>query len=591
MVYITNSNPIRPSPFWPSGCVQISGLPVPSLGDFELIASLAFSSASKDSASTISSEEFLAYITSNPTSASWVSAYDDLDADEDMVEADPAQEQEQEEGQEAAKSTAGWLDKHFEAETTPSPSTNYAPPAPSPALPLAESSPPVPPSAAVVSVSKPNSQLSLEWIHGYNGSSCRNNVGYSSRGFLVYPAATVGVLHRAPCEESGEGAELVEARPSKSQLFFNFHSGPILSQAISPCGTRVATGSTTGEVFVWSAVDGSLLGIPLGNFLRSSKVGVGHLAFSGGDGNLLACSGNDTDHTVVVMDVTGAKAVGKAGGKAVGKAGAGAAKWSASSVEILHTAKTSKTPIFGLAFNSCGTSPTLATVGPGNKATGTKPITFHVRASSRSSSSSSSSSKVSPKGSPLWSAKKGIFGPSTAPVGLTCVTPLGAPALEALATGTASGGIIIWSSRNLSLAVPSVHSGRASGLAAPHVASLSYSASSSVLVSGGSDGTVKLLHVDPSLRTLTVTASLDVRATGSAFLSRNPSVASAVLSPDGTRVAVGTRGNEVFELSAISATPEDNGEETVGKELPFPQVGDLMGGGAVTVGHGTGGEW
>lgn len=68
-----------------TGLCKISSINIPTLSDFELIAKLAFQAVDKPTDETISSEEFLSYISTNPTASSWVSAYDDLEADSPLV--------------------------------------------------------------------------------------------------------------------------------------------------------------------------------------------------------------------------------------------------------------------------------------------------------------------------------------------------------------------------------------------------------------------------------------------------------------------------------------------------------------------------
>jgi len=41
----------------------------------------------------------------------------------------------------------------------------------------------------------PDSQLRLEWVYGYRGHQCRNNLFYSASGEVVYFVAGVGVVY------------------------------------------------------------------------------------------------------------------------------------------------------------------------------------------------------------------------------------------------------------------------------------------------------------------------------------------------------------------------------------------------------------
>ena len=41
----------------------------------------------------------------------------------------------------------------------------------------------------------PDSQLRLEWVYGYRGHQCRNNLFYTASGEVVYFVAGVGVVY------------------------------------------------------------------------------------------------------------------------------------------------------------------------------------------------------------------------------------------------------------------------------------------------------------------------------------------------------------------------------------------------------------
>ena len=59
----------------------------------------------------------------------------------------------------------------------------------------------------------PPSQLRLEWVYGYRGNQCRNNLFYTGLGEVVYFVAGVGV---------------VQNTAEKKQRFFLGHSDDIL---------------------------------------------------------------------------------------------------------------------------------------------------------------------------------------------------------------------------------------------------------------------------------------------------------------------------------------------------------------------------
>ena len=41
----------------------------------------------------------------------------------------------------------------------------------------------------------PDSQLRLEWVYGYRGHQCRNNLFYNANKDLVYFVAGVGIVY------------------------------------------------------------------------------------------------------------------------------------------------------------------------------------------------------------------------------------------------------------------------------------------------------------------------------------------------------------------------------------------------------------
>ena len=59
----------------------------------------------------------------------------------------------------------------------------------------------------------PESQLRLEWVYGYRGNQCRNNLYYTDAENVVYFVAGVGVVHN---EEE------------RSQQFFLGHTDDII---------------------------------------------------------------------------------------------------------------------------------------------------------------------------------------------------------------------------------------------------------------------------------------------------------------------------------------------------------------------------
>ena len=139
-------------------------------------------------------------------------------------------------------------------------------------------------------------------------------------------------------------------------------------------------------------------------------------------------------------------------------------------------------------------------------------------------------------------------------------------------TGSLNGDLLIFQGRNLKLTIPGALTGPITAI----------DFSNNVLAVGGEEGIVKTFSVSPSLQVKEVT-SIDLRATGNVFLVSDTAVSALSLASE--KILVGTRGNEVLELSLVGVPAEEGAEE--GAPLPFPQVGDILNGGPVTSGHGT----
>ncbi|XP_048374588.1 echinoderm microtubule-associated protein-like 6 isoform X9 [Sphaerodactylus townsendi] len=81
----------------------------------------------------------------------------------------------------------------------------------------------------------PRCQLRLEWVYGYRGHQCRNNLYYTAGKEVVYFVAGVGVVYNTR---------------EHSQKFFLGHNDDIISLALHPDKTLVATGQVGKDPYI-----------------------------------------------------------------------------------------------------------------------------------------------------------------------------------------------------------------------------------------------------------------------------------------------------------------------------------------------------
>ncbi|XP_068597059.1 echinoderm microtubule-associated protein-like 6 [Brachionichthys hirsutus] len=130
----------------------------------------------------------------------------------------------------------------------------------------------------------PDQGLRLQFVHGYRGYDCRNNLLYTRGGEVLYHVAAVGVVY---------------SREQHSQRFYLGHDDDILSLSIHPLKDYAATGQVGRDpaVHVWDIQTLECLSLLKGFHQR----GVCALDFSG-DGRSLVSVGVDDGHSVVVWD-------------------------------------------------------------------------------------------------------------------------------------------------------------------------------------------------------------------------------------------------------------------------------------------------
>ncbi|KAG7466406.1 hypothetical protein MATL_G00164500 [Megalops atlanticus] len=130
----------------------------------------------------------------------------------------------------------------------------------------------------------PNCHLRLEWVYGYRGHQCRNNLYYTAAKEIVYFVAGVGVVYNT--------------REHK-QKFYLGHNDDIISLALHPERVLVATGQVGKEPYicVWDSYTVQTVSI-----LKDVHThGIACLAFDL-DGQCLVSVGLDSKNTICVWD-------------------------------------------------------------------------------------------------------------------------------------------------------------------------------------------------------------------------------------------------------------------------------------------------
>ncbi|XP_013915817.1 PREDICTED: echinoderm microtubule-associated protein-like 5 [Thamnophis sirtalis] len=130
----------------------------------------------------------------------------------------------------------------------------------------------------------PDDSLKLQFIHGYRGYDCRNNLFYTQTGEVVYHIAAVAVVYN---------------RQQHTQRLYLGHDDDILSLAIHPMKDYVATGQVGRDaaIHIWDIQMLKCLSLLRGHHQR----GICALDFSA-DGKCLASIGLDDNHTLVLWD-------------------------------------------------------------------------------------------------------------------------------------------------------------------------------------------------------------------------------------------------------------------------------------------------
>ncbi|WAR18910.1 EMAL6-like protein [Mya arenaria] len=130
----------------------------------------------------------------------------------------------------------------------------------------------------------PTNSLKLEFVHGYRGYDCRNNLFYAQSGEIIYHVAAVGIVYN---------------REKNTQRFYLEHTDDILCLSIHPLKDLIATGQVGRDpsVHVWDVETLKTVAVLKGQHER----GVCAVDFSG-DGKKLVSVGLDDNHSIVIWD-------------------------------------------------------------------------------------------------------------------------------------------------------------------------------------------------------------------------------------------------------------------------------------------------
>ena len=157
----------------------------------------------------------------------------------------------------------------------------------------------VAPSAVpLTDTSVPDSQLELDWVYGYRGQDCTNNVLYNSKGHIIYFVAKVVIVYD---------------REKQLQRFMLEHTDDVVSIAMHPDGVHFATGALGRfpTIIIWNSITLTTVR-RLEGFHRRA---VTSLSFSKGDGIFLVSVGQDTEHSIAVYDWKNSNLVASAQGE------------------------------------------------------------------------------------------------------------------------------------------------------------------------------------------------------------------------------------------------------------------------------------
>jgi len=351
---------------------------------------------------------------------------------------------------------------------------------------------------------KPTSNLQLEWVHGYRGYDCRNNLRYidfdGSGSQYFFHAAALGI---AQCAAEGQ-------HDNREQFYFGEHSDDIVSLAVHEKGAGSKRLVATGDIgkhpvvylYEWDAED--KLFVSLTSMRGFHTSGVCQMSFSH-DGMYLFTVG--AEYTIALYN---------SDKKDIPQFGKMIASSKGPKDKVLHC-----TSLSDGSFVSCGE----------------KHVIYWSHKAGR----------ISQEEVKLHDHKRKL---------IMCVASLSG---STYAAGTSEGDILIFEKATLVAKAT---------LAKQHKKSINSiwsNESGNVLITGGSDGKVIVWRVAGSSLTrrqeFSLTGSNYTRSTPNAKAVSVPPVRSVCLSGNGTKCLVGTQSCEIIEYTLKSGAAFGNSQE------------------------------
>ena len=240
---------------------------------------------------------------------------------------------------------------------------------------------------------RPNVNLYLEHVYGYNSSRSRNNLFYNSNLEVIYPVATAGIIY---------------SKSTNTQKFFQGHEAEIISLAIDPTGKYVVSGEAGKN---YRKALSATTGIEICS-LQEFNVGIPWVAFSSSKDLPLICSIGCEDNNSVLAVYGDAESFGE---------------WTPK-IELLASQTIGESAICCCFVDRVAGSPMFDIF------TGCKEVSFFWRLT----------------GAGLLVSTKATFGRVAKAQPQICGAILG----ENLLTGTASGQMYLWENAHVSKVIP-----------------------------------------------------------------------------------------------------------------------------------------